>query len=122
MPVSLPEHFEEFAEARREGFLRVKELKDSGKDICGAFCQYTPAEIIRAAGLIQVALCGQSSDPIKTAETRLPANLCPLIKSSYGFAKNDPCPVSGMDMFKLLYGSDFKFDRSLIVDEHKSIE
>ena len=94
MPVSLPEHFEEFAEARREGFLRVKELKDSGKDICGAFCQYTPAEIIRAAGLIQVALCGQSSDPIKTAETRLPANLCPLIKSSYGHALEQSCPYA----------------------------
>ena len=35
--------------------------------------------------------------------------------------KNDPCPVSGMDMFKLLYGSDFKFDRTLIVEELDSI-
>ena len=26
MPVSLPEHFADFAEARREGFLKVKEL------------------------------------------------------------------------------------------------
>lgn len=84
MPTSLPEHFEDFAEARREGFLRVKELKDKGENICGAFCQYTPSEIIYAAGLYQVALCGRSPDPIKTAETRLPANLCPLIKASYG--------------------------------------
>ena len=75
MPTSLPEHFEDFAEARREGFLKVKELKDKGEKICGAFCQYTPSEIIYAAGLYQVALCGRSPDPIKTAETRLPANL-----------------------------------------------
>lgn len=94
MPTSLPEHFEDFAEARREGFLRVKELKDKGEKICGAFCQYTPSEIIYAAGLYQVALCGRSPDPIKTAETRLPANLCPLIKASYGHALEESCPYA----------------------------
>lgn len=94
MSTTLPEHFEDFAEARREGFLRIKELKDSGKDICGTFCQYTPAEIIRAAGLYQVGLCGQSAAPIKTAETRLPANLCPLIKSSYGHVLEESCPYA----------------------------
>lgn len=94
MSTTLPEHFEDFAEARREGFLRIKELKDSGKDICGTFCQYTPSEIIRAAGLYQVGLCGQSAAPIKTAETRLPANLCPLIKSSYGHALEESCPYA----------------------------
>lgn len=94
MPTSLPEHFEDFAEARREGFLKVKELKDQGKDICGTFCQYTPAEIIRAAGLYQVGLCGQSAAPIKIAETRLPANLCPLIKSSYGHTLEESCPYA----------------------------
>ena len=94
MPTSLPEHFEDFAEARREGFLKVKELKDKGEKICGAFCQYTPSEIIYAAGLYQVALCGRSPDPIKTAETRLPANLCPLIKASYGHALEESCPYA----------------------------
>ena len=94
MPTSLPEHFEDFAEARREGFLKVKELKDKGEKICGAFCQYTPSEIIYAAGLYQVALCGRSPDPIKTAETRLPANLCPLIKASYGHAMEESCPYA----------------------------
>ena len=90
----MPEHFEDFAEARRECFLRVKELKDKGENICGAFCQYTPSEIIYAAGLYQVALCGRSPDPIKTAETRLPANLCPLIKASYGHALEESCPYA----------------------------
>ena len=94
MSTSLPEHFEDFAEARREGFLKVKELKDKGENICGAFCQYTPSEIIYAAGLYQVALCGRSPDPIKTAETRLPANLCPLIKASYGHALEESCPYA----------------------------
>ena len=91
---TLPEHFEDFAEARRNGFLKVKELKDKGAKICGAFCQYTPTEIIHAVGLHQVALCGRSNDPIKTAETRLPANLCPLIKASYGHALEESCPYA----------------------------
>ena len=94
MSTSLPEHFEDFAEARREGFLRVKELKDQGKNICVMFCQYTPAEIIRAAGLYQVGLCGRSQEPIKTAETRLPANLCPLIKASFGHVMEESCPYA----------------------------
>ena len=94
MTVSLPEHFEEFADARRKGFLAVKELKESGKNICGIFCQYTPTEILRAAGLYEVGLCGKSNAPIKTAETRLPANLCPLIKASYGHALEDSCPYA----------------------------
>ena len=94
MSKPLPEHFADFAQARREGFLAVKELKDSGKNICGEFCQYTPSEIIMAAGLYEVALCGKSAEPIKMAETRLPANLCPLIKASYGHALEDSCPYA----------------------------
>ena len=94
MPVSLPEQFDTFNEARKRGFLEVKKLKDSGKKICGAFCQYTPAEIIMAAGLYQVGLCGRSNDPIKTAETVLPANLCPLIKASYGHVLEESCPYA----------------------------
>ena len=94
MANELPKNFEEFADARRVGFLKMKEAKDAGHKVCGMFCQYTPAEIIHAAGLKQVALCGRSHLPIKTAETVLPANLCPLIKSSYGFALTDKCPYT----------------------------
>ena len=94
MKTSLPEQFENFADARRQGFLKIKELKDSGKKICGSFCQYTPAEIILAAGLYQVGLCGKSALSIPTAETRLPKNLCPLIKSSYGHALEENCPYA----------------------------
>ena len=94
MANELPQNFEEFAEARREGFLLMKELKDKGRQVCGTFCQYTPAEIIHAAGLKQVGLCGRSHLPIKTAETRLPANLCPLIKASCGHVMEDSCPFA----------------------------
>ncbi|WP_313755694.1 double-cubane-cluster-containing anaerobic reductase [Tissierella sp.] len=91
---TLPERFEEFADARRQGFMNIKELKDKGGKLCGTFCQFAPSEMIDAAGLYRVGLCGQSAEPIPAAEAELPANLCPLIKSSYGFALTETCPYA----------------------------
>lgn len=88
----LPENFQDFEEARRDGFLTIKELKDSGKNIVGTFCTYTPKELIYAAGAIPVSLCSVSEETIPAAEKHLPKNLCPLIKASYGYALTDKCP------------------------------
>ena len=41
----LPEVFEEFAEQRKKSFLAVKELKDKGVPVVGAYCTYFPQEI-----------------------------------------------------------------------------
>lgn len=43
-------------------------------------------------GAATVGLCSTSDETIAVAERDLPKNLCPLIKSSYGFAKTDKCP------------------------------
>ncbi len=51
-------------------------------------------EILDAAGMIPVGLCGMSEETIPDAETVLPKNLCPLIKSSYGFALSQKCPYT----------------------------
>lgn len=88
----LPEVFESFAEARQKGFIAMKEIKESGKGVVGLFCTYTPLEIFMAADLVSVGLCSTSDETIPEAEKVLPANLCPLIKSSYGFAITDKCP------------------------------
>ncbi|MCQ2563495.1 MAG: 2-hydroxyacyl-CoA dehydratase family protein [Mogibacterium sp.] len=215
----LPKVFEEFAEARRNAFVNVKKVKDQGIPVIGSYCTYFPTELALAAGAASVGLCSTSGETIAAAEKDLPANLCPLIKSSYGFAKedkcpffyfsdivvgentcdgkkkmyelmgdfkdvfvmdlpnsqsekgfelykaellrlkehvekkferkicdddlrnavklenkirvakknlidtmkNDPCPVSGLDMFKILYGSGFKFDRTGIAEEFDAI-
>lgn len=90
----LPEMFNEFSEARRNGFIKVKEYKDKGKNVVGTFCTYTPKEVIYAANAIPVSLCGMSEEPIPDAEADLPKNLCPLIKSSYGFAITNKCPYT----------------------------
>lgn len=88
----LPENFETYPEARKKAFLKMKEMKESGKRIVGVFCTYTPWELIEAADAAAVVLCGIGNDNIPAAETRLPQNLCPLIKASYGAALTDKCP------------------------------
>ena len=94
MDYTLPAQFEEFSEARRQGFLRVREVKENGGKVAGIFCTFTPSEILDAAGFICVSLCGMSNETVPAAETHLPKNLCPLIKSSYGFALTDKCPYT----------------------------
>lgn len=88
----LPEIFDEFAEQRKNSFLEVKKIKDSGRPVVGMYCTYFPREIAQAAGARTVSLCSTSDETIAEAEKDLPKNLCPLIKSSYGFAITDKCP------------------------------
>lgn len=92
MNVGLPEIFNDFSEARQKGFMDIKRLKEQGKKIVGTYCAFTPDELIYAAGAVPVSLCGMSEEPIAEAERDLPRNLCPLIKSSYGFGITDTCP------------------------------
>ena len=62
----------------------AESAKAAGRPIVGIMCEYTPREIILAAGGVPVCLCGGSAETIPAAEKVLPANLCPLIKSTYG--------------------------------------
>ncbi len=75
-----------------EAFMQASDRMDAGCKVIGVYCAFTPKELIAAAGAIPVSLCGSSEKPIADAEAHLPRNLCPLIKSSYGFALTDTCP------------------------------
>lgn len=94
MELKLPEAFSEFPDARRNGFLAIKAAKEAGRLVAGIFCTFTPLELLDAAGFTPVSLCGMSAETIPAAEAHLPKNLCPLIKSSYGFAVSDKCPYT----------------------------
>jgi benzoyl-CoA reductase/2-hydroxyglutaryl-CoA dehydratase subunit BcrC/BadD/HgdB len=61
------------------------DAKAKGKPIVGIMCEYAPRELIMAADAIPVCLCGGSAEMIPPAEEHLPTNLCPLIKSTYGY-------------------------------------
>lgn len=88
----LPEIFEEFAEQKKQSFLEVKKCKDRHIPVIGAYCSYFPRELATAMRAVPVGLCSSSEETVKTAESVLPKNVCPLIKSSYGFAISDRCP------------------------------
>ena len=88
----LPSIFEEFSEARRNGFIAAKNFKEQDKPMIGTFCTFMPQELPLAMGAATVSLCATSDETVGEAEKDLPRNLCPLIKSSYGFGKTDKCP------------------------------
>ncbi|HAR49213.1 benzoyl-CoA reductase [Smithella sp. SCADC] len=78
------------ATKRTLGYLQKQ--REKGKNIVGIYCGYAPLEVIRAMGAAPAVLCAFANKTIEAAEMVLPANLCPLIKSSYGFLKTDTCP------------------------------
>lgn len=88
----LPEIFEEFGEQRRKAFLEIKEYKDKRIPVVGMYCAYFPTELAMAVGAIPVGLCSFSNETVPAAEKELPKSMCPLVKSSYGFAIEDKCP------------------------------
>lgn len=61
------------------------QAKREGRPIVGILCEYTPRELIMAAGAVPVCLCAGSASTIPAAEETLPSNLCPLIKSTFGY-------------------------------------
>ena len=89
-----PKSFDDFEDARRNGFVLAHDIKQRGGLIAGIFCTFTPEEIPEAAGIYTVSLCGMSEETIVDAEAHLPKNLCPLVKSSYGFAISQKCPYT----------------------------
>ncbi len=83
-------------EPAKRVFNYMQQRKAKGVPIVGIYCGYAPVELIQAMGMAPAVLCAFSRVPIEAAETVLPANLCPLIKSSYGFIIEGTCPFYGM--------------------------
>jgi len=81
-----------FASLSEQSLAHLEQAKDAGVKVVGVYCIFSPLELIRAAGALPVGLCGKRQEPIAAAEAELPSNLCPLIKSSYGYALTDTCP------------------------------
>lgn len=74
---------------------RVQELveaKKQGRPVVGTFCVYIPEEVVVAAGGVCVGLCGGSQGSIPDAEKILPRNICPMVKSAFGFKAGRICP------------------------------
>lgn len=76
----------------KRALAQVTKKRGSGARVVGAYCSYAPVELIWAMGGVPAVLCAFSNAPIAKAEETLPANLCPLIKSSFGFIELKTCP------------------------------
>ena len=83
---------EHFRDVTSRNVLALQEAREKGRKVVGQFCIYSPLEIALAADAVPVSLCGTKQDSIPVAEEVLPRCLCPLIKSSFGFALQDSCP------------------------------
>ncbi|MGE4298055.1 MAG: double-cubane-cluster-containing anaerobic reductase [Desulfovibrionaceae bacterium] len=83
---------EAFKSMPEKSIAALDAARESGTLVVGVYCIYAPGELIRACGAVPVGLCGKRQKPIQAAEEHLPASLCPLIKSSYGYAITETCP------------------------------
>jgi len=75
--------------------LRIKELMDAkaqGRKVVGSYCVFVPEEMILAIDGVSVGLCAGAEFNFEGAEEVLPRNLCPLIKSAFGFKRGLVCP------------------------------
>ncbi|MCL4499838.1 MAG: 2-hydroxyacyl-CoA dehydratase family protein [Chloroflexi bacterium] len=75
--------------------LRIQELQEhkaKGGKVVGTFCLFVPEEIVLAAGGICIGLCAGADVGTAEAESVLPKNICPLIKSFMGFKLAKICP------------------------------
>ena len=84
--------FNKLQQVSDQNLMDIENHKARGNSAIGFYCLYGPTELAIAADAIPLPLCGTKNDPIEAAENDLPRNLCPLIKSSYGFAVTDTCP------------------------------
>jgi benzoyl-CoA reductase/2-hydroxyglutaryl-CoA dehydratase subunit BcrC/BadD/HgdB len=76
----------------KRALAQVIKKREAGSKVVGAYCSYAPVEVVWAMGGVPAVLCAFSNTPIAKAEETLPANLCPLIKSSFGFIELKTCP------------------------------
>jgi len=76
----------------KRALAQVVKKREQGAKVVGAYCSYAPVELVWAMGGVPAVLCAFSNAPIAKAEETLPANLCPLIKSSFGFIELKTCP------------------------------
>lgn len=85
-----------FQEQVKQSLDYCRRQKSRGRKIVGIMCEFTPRELIMAAGGVPVCLCGGSAEMAEAAEQVLPSNLCPLIKATFGYSLTKTNPFLEM--------------------------
>lgn len=75
------------------------------------------SEIIRLKEYLEKKFDLEITDDMVREGIRINNNVRRSLKNLYEVMKNDPAPIKGMDLFHVLYGSTFKFDRAAIPAE-----
>ncbi|DAB34602.1 MAG TPA: 3-hydroxyacyl-ACP dehydratase [Sulfurospirillum sp. UBA12182] len=97
------EYFDWFmSEIQGQRIAEINQLRAEKKPAVGTFCIFVPEEIVTGAGGACYGLCGGSPATIPDAETELPRNICPLIKSAHGFKLQRTCAYTQSSDF--IYG------------------
>ncbi len=97
------EYFDWFmSEIQGERVAEINRLREQKKPAVGTFCIFVPEEIVVGAGGACYGLCGGSQATIADAESELPRNICPLIKSAHGFKLQRTCGYTQSSDF--IYG------------------
>lgn len=106
----------------KRALAQVVKKRETGAKVVGAYCSYAPVEVIWAMGGVPAILCAFSNAPIAKAEETLPANLCPLIKSSFGFIELKTCPF--FELTDAVVGEttcDGKKKMFELIDQHRPL-
>jgi benzoyl-CoA reductase/2-hydroxyglutaryl-CoA dehydratase subunit BcrC/BadD/HgdB len=117
------EYFDWFmSEIQGQRIAEINKLRAENKPAVGTFCIFVPEEIIVGAGGACFGLCGGSPATIADAETELPRNICPLIKSAHGFKLQRTCAYTQSSDF--IYGEttcEAKKKTWEILDKHHPV-
>ncbi|MBF0330807.1 MAG: 2-hydroxyacyl-CoA dehydratase [Candidatus Omnitrophica bacterium] len=110
-----------FQDQVSHGLKYAEFCKERGAKIVGIMCEFTPRELIMAAGGVPVCLCGGSGEMVEPAERVLPSNLCSLIKSTFGYSLEKANPFLEMaDLIVAETTCDGKKKMyELLADRHK---
>ena len=99
----------DFYESYRNRHKLAERWKEEGRKIFGYFCNYTPEEIVYAAGIIPVRIRG-SAENVDLADAHLPSFCCSYMRSAldqalkgrYGYLDGMVFPKT-CDMSRALY-------------------
>lgn len=83
---------ERFRDITGRNVLALQQAKEAGKKVVGQYCIYSPLEIALAAGCHSGFAVRHEKRFHPGGGNPAPRSLCPLIKSSFGFALQDSCP------------------------------
>lgn len=109
-------YFDEICQLKQ----RIKEIdgfKKSGGKVIGYFCNFVPEELIYASGCLPIRLCAGFFETVGIAEEILAKDICPLIKSSFGFKITDLPYFSFCDLVILPLSCDGKKKLGEILSE-----